>query len=235
MTKSKLTCEQKKLNMDLYIILASALIVLGLYTFLQSNIILFIDNINIHILLRTFVSALFQFGVAGLGITIVSVLRKENFFSHGLKKEGTGISILLSILCFLPHLIFLFVTKQVEIYLPFQSVWVTNDVLESNFPVNLIGLILITIAWGFFEGFNYVFISDKINKRYPSKNRWINIGAIMSAILCILIHGMIGVSAKSIIEMITVLIIIYGMLMVREFTGNAWGCILVFVFLWNAF
>ncbi len=35
--------------------------------------------------------------------------------------------------------------------------------------------------------------------------------------------------------MITILIIIYGMLMVKEITGNVWGCVFVFVFLWNAF
>jgi hypothetical protein len=25
------------------------------------------------------------------------------------------------------------------------------------------------------------------------------------------------------------------MLIIREITGNAWGCIFIFVFLWNAF
>ncbi len=35
--------------------------------------------------------------------------------------------------------------------------------------------------------------------------------------------------------MITILIIIYGMLMVKEITDNAWGCVFMFVFLWNAF
>jgi len=53
--------------------------------------------------------------------------------------------------------------------------------------------------------------------------------------MCILIHGMIGVTPEGFLEMLTVMIIIYGMLMVKEFTGNAWGCIFIFVFLWNAF
>jgi len=46
---------------------------------------------------------------------------------------------------------------------------------------------------------------------------------------------MIGVTPEGFLEMLTVMIIIYGMLMVKEFTGNAWGCIFIFVFLWNAF
>ena len=41
--------------------------------------------------------------------------------------------------------------------------------------------------------------------------------------MCILIHGMIGVTPEGFLEMLTVMIIIYGMLMVKEFTGNAWG------------
>jgi hypothetical protein len=94
---------------------------------------------------------------------------------------------------------------------------------------------IIAIAWGFFEGFNYIVIMDKINIRYPSKNKWLDIGAITCAIMCILIHGAIGVNPKDFIEMLTVLIIIYGMLMVRKFTGNAWGSVFAFIFLWNAY
>ena len=235
MKDSKLTYEQKRLDKDLNIIVISTLVILGLYMLLRNKISLFTDNRNIHVLLRTLVAALFQFGLAGLGITIVAIIRKENFFSYGLKKEGAGLSIIFSFMCFLPHLIFLFAANQVDYYLPFQSVWLTNDILESSFPVNIIGLVIIITAWGFFEGFNYVFICDKINRRYPNKNRWINHGAATCAVICILIHGMVGVSLRNIMEMITVLIIIYGMLMVKEITGNAWGCIFIFVFLWNAF
>jgi hypothetical protein len=128
----------------------------------------------------------------------------------------------------------MFATNQISVYLPFQSVWTTKNVLASGFPINVIGMLITAIAWGFFEGFNYVVICDKINKRYPSKNKWLNWGAIMCAILCILIHGAIGVTPEGIVEMITTMIIIYGMLMVKEYTGNAWGCVFIFVFLWNA-
>lgn len=126
-------------------------------------------------------------------------------------------------------------TGQITSYLPFQSVWTTQEVLSSGFPSNIIAVIITALAWGFFEGFNYVVISDKINRRYLSKNRWLNWGAIVCAVLCILIHGAIGVTAEGIIEMLTIVIIVYGMLMVKKATQNAWGCIFIFVFLWNAF
>jgi hypothetical protein len=225
----------KKLDIDLYIIILSSFIIIGLYSIFQSKFITFVKNQNMPLLVRTIVSALLQFGVAGLGITIVSFLRKESFISYGLRRKGTLLSIFFSFLCFIPYIVFLFITKQIDGYLPFQSVWVMKEVLESSFPFNIIGIIPIVTAWGFFEGFNYVVISEKLNQKYPSKYKWLNWGAIICAILCILIHGIIGVTLQNFIEMITILIIIYGMLMVKEFTKNAWGCVFVFIFLWNAF
>ena len=235
MTNEKLIESQKKADFDLWIIIITTLAVLGLYILLQDKIKAYINNERLHILIRTFIAALFQFGLAGLGITIVSVFRKESFCSYGLKTEKTFLSVALCIICFIPYIVFVLVTEQKVSYLPFQSVWTTNELLTSAFPVNIIGISIIAIVWGFFEGFNYVVISEKINKRYPSSNKWFNWGAIVCAVVCIFIHGMIGITPAGIIQMLTVMIIIYGMLMVKEYTGNAWGCIFIFVFLWNAF
>ncbi len=37
------------------------------------------------------------------------------------------------------------------------------------------------------------------------------------------------------VGMLTIFMIVYGMLSVKEYTGNAWGCVFIFVLLWNAF
>lgn len=235
MINTELTVKQKKADIDLSIIIAVTVIVLGSFMIFGNQIMSFAENKRINIILRTMVPALIQFGLAGLGITTVSILRKESFLSYGLKRKGALKSIILSILVFIPNIIFGFVTGQATSYLPFQGVNMTKEVLASSFPINIIGMILISIAWGFFEGFNYVVISEKINIRYPSEKKWVNWGAIICAIMCLLIHGMIGVTAENIIEGITVVIIIYGMLMIKEFTDNAWGCVFIFIFLWNAF
>ncbi|MEG0852883.1 MAG: hypothetical protein RSF82_03360 [Angelakisella sp.] len=235
MAKPKLTVEQKRLDTDLWIIVITALTVLAVYILFQSNITRFINDKKVNILLRTLVGAFFQFGLAGLGVTIVSFFRKESFHSYGLKCKGALLSVLLCVLCFVPYIAYVLATKQTTGYLPFQSVWTTKEILSSAFPINAIGLFITAIAWGFFEGFNYVVINEKLNKRYPTKNRWLNWGAITCAVMCVLIHGMVGVSVEGFIEMLTVMIVIYGMLMVKNFTGNAWGCVFIFVFLWNAF
>lgn len=61
------------------------------------------------------------------------------------------------------------------------------------------------------------------------------LGAIFSSLLCILIHGLVGVTVSDVLETISVFIIIYGMLMVKNITGNAWGCVFIFIVFWNAY
>lgn len=227
--------EQRKTDVDLWAIALISFVVLGIYMVLQNQFIAFVKDSSINILLRVLWSAAFQFGLAGLGIVMVSIIRKENLLAYGLNRKGAVLSVFLCSLCFVPYIIFMLSTRQITSYLPFQSVWTTREVLLNDFPINVIGILITAIVWGFFEGFNYVVISDKINRRYPSKNRWFNWGAIACAVLCILIHGAIGVTAEGIIEMFTIFLIVYGMVMVKEYTGNAWGCVFIFTFFWNAF
>lgn len=232
--RQQLTEKQKQRDIDLWIIVMCSVVVLLFYSLNQDKIMFFVEETSVPILLRVLLSAAFQFGLAGLGISVIALIRKESFLSHGLRMKGAVQSIVLCVACFVPNILFMFVTKQIDSYLPFQSVWTTKAVLGNGFPVNVIGMLMTAIAWGFFEGFNYVFISDVINERYPSKNRWVNWGAISCAVLCILIHGAIGVTPEGMIEMLTIMFLIYGMLIVKERTGNAWGCVAVFVFIWNA-
>lgn len=235
MAKIMLNEKQKELDIDLWIITIVSFVSLGIFMIFQKEIYGIVKNEELPILSRVLLVAIFQYGLAGFGITIVSIFRKEHFLSYGLKTEGMFLSILLCVLCFIPNIIFSYTLGQSNGYLPFQTVLTTKEVLASDFPINVIGMLITATAWGFFEGFNYIVISEKINRRYPTNSKWLNWGAIFCAIMCILIHGAIGVTFEGIIEMITVLIIIYGMLMVKEFTGNAWGCVFIFIFLWNAF
>lgn len=235
MAKIMLNEKQKELDIDLWIITIVSFVSLGIFMIFQKEIYGIVKNEELPILSRVLLVAIFQYGLAGFGITIVSIFRKEHFLSYGLKTEGMFLSILLCVLCFIPNIIFSYTLGQSNSYLPFQTVLTTKEVLASDFPINVIGMLITATAWGFFEGFNYIVISEKINRRYPTNSKWLNWGAIFCAIMCILIHGAIGVTFEGIIEMITVLIIIYGMLMVKEFTGNAWGCVFIFIFLWNAF
>lgn len=235
MTKPELTARQRRLDADLWIILLVTAGVFGAYAALRGPIAGWIRNTETPVLLRVLLAAAIQFGIAGLGMTIVTSLRRERFADFGLRARGTPLSIALCACCFAPNVIFTLVTAKGLTYLPFGSVWTTREVLSSAFPVNAAGMLITAAAWGFFEGFNYVVISEKINERYPVKSKWLNVGALVCAVLCVLIHGALGVTAEGVLETLTILIIVYGMLMVKQFTGNAWGCVFAFVFLWNAY
>lgn len=226
---------KKQLDADIWIIAIVSLIILGIYMTFGNQINAIVWDSSINIVLRVlFVGGIFQFGLAGLGITIVTLLRKESFLQHGLTFKQLPLTILLSAACCLPDFIYSLIAGNVHSWCPFIDVNTTAEVLASGFPYNVLGMLITAVCWGFFEGFNYVVIADKVNERYPSRYKWLDWGALMCAIMCILIHGAIGITPEAIIEMLTTMFLIYGMLLVKKHTGNAWGCVLIFVLYWNA-
>ncbi len=231
-----LTKERKKqLDIDLWIILIISMLSLGIYMVFNSKINGIAYNPDINIVLRVlFMGGLFQFGLAGLGISIVSIIRKESFFAYGLHSKKLVLTLALSVLCCVPDFVYNLIAGNVHAWFPFSDVNFTYEVVRSSFPFNIVGMLIIAICWGFFEGFNYVVISDKISERFPSKSRFWDWGAFVCAIMCIVVHGAIGVTPDAVIEMLCTIFLIYGMLMVRRKTGNAWGCVLIFFVYWNA-
>jgi hypothetical protein len=226
---------KKKLEVDLWIITIVTVLILVVYSVWNKSINEIVYNSSINIVLRVlFIGGIFQFGLAGLGITIVSIFRKESFLSHGLTLKNILPAILLSTLCCVPDFIHNFIIGNVDVWLPFYDVNTTAEVLNSGFPTNVFGMVITAVCWGFFEGFNYVVISDKISERNPSKNKFWDWGAFVCAVMCIVIHGAVGITPKEIIDMFCTMILIYGMLIVRKTTGNAWGCVLIFILYWNA-
>lgn len=222
----------KKYGVDLLIIAFAFFVfyaILGIFYMLLK-----IDIGTLPLLVQTLIGALFEFGVMGFGIVIVCVRNKESFASFGLKKERLLLTIVLSALACLPSLILVFMTNKSVTYFPLQNVNFTKSVLSADFPVNIIGMLIIIITWGFFEGFSYVVISDRINRLLPPKNLLLNWGAIICGIFCLLIHVLVGQS-YSIGGAFTEFILIYAMLVGYRYTGNAWGCVLIFCFYWSAF
>ena len=86
---------KKKLDIDLWIIFISTMLVIILYNSFSSVISTILKDTSIYILLRLLLAASLQFGVAGLGITIISLLRKEKFSIHGLNRHNILKSIVL--------------------------------------------------------------------------------------------------------------------------------------------
>lgn len=234
MRKKELSIEQKKADKDLNIIIYATLIPQIIYLIFGNDIMNFAKTSEMNIWLRFIPVMLIQFSLAGLGSLIVICYRKEELKEYGLVKNNFFKTIILSLVVCIPSMIFLLVNNEINSYLPLKGCFFTSLFLNSNYPTNILGYILIAFVWGIVEGFNYVVISKKINERYISKNKWLNYGAIVCGIVCVLIHGMVGFDLYTIFEALTTFIIIYGMLIVKEKTNNAWGCIFIFLFFWNA-
>ena len=232
--KKELSVKQKNADKDLNIIIFTTLIALFVYLIFGKSIMNFAETSEANIWLRFIPVMLIQFGLAGLGSLIVICYRKEKLKEYGLTKSNFFKTIILSMVVCIPSIIFLLANNEIDSYLPLKGCFFTKTFLNSSFPTNVLGYILIALVWGVAEGFNYVVISKKINDRYISKNKWINYGAIVCGLICVLIHGMIGFDLYTLFEALTTFIIIYGMLMVKEKNNNAWGCIFIFLLFWNA-
>lgn len=223
---------KKKLTIDLWIIALVTIAVYIVYGVFGSRIMSFCKDSDISVWPRLLTAAALEFGIAGLGITIVGLMRKESFASFGLRWENAIKAVLWTIVFFLPYILFIFLSGQFEGYEPL-SIMVTPDLHKAGIVATIIGTLVIAVVWGFFEGFNYVVICEKINRRFPVKTKFFDWGALVVSIMGILFHPM-SFSIQGIIEIVTTFIAIYGMLQVRKVYKNAWGCVFAFLFIWNA-
>ncbi|MDD5703376.1 MAG: hypothetical protein PHU23_15185 [Dehalococcoidales bacterium] len=235
MSKNTTAVIVKHATVDLFIIIATTLLSISIYVVFNDQIVQFIKEGNESVLLRLFSIAVLQYGGAGLGITIICILRKEPFTKFGLCRKNVLTAILYSCLMYIPNIAITLAYQVWQGYYPFQSVWTTKEILSSSLPIAIVGMIITAVSWGFFEGFNYAVITDKINSCLPAKHWLLDWGAIICTVMCILIHGMVGITPKDILEAFSVILIIYGSLMVRKKTGNSWGIVFTFIFLWNAY
>ena len=230
--KQQIKERKKKLTIDLWIIALVTIAVYIVYGVFGSRIMSFCKNSDISVWPRLLTAAALEFGIAGLGITIVGLMRKESFASFGLRWENAIKAVLWTIVFFLPYILFIFLSGQFEGYEPL-SIMVTPDLHKAGIVATIIGTLVIAVVWGFFAGFNYVVICEKINRRFPVKTKFFDWGALVVSIMGILFHP-ISFSIQGIIEIVTTFIAIYGMLQVRKVYKNAWGCVFAFLFIWNA-
>ena len=220
------------MDVNLWIIVLATMAVYCTYAMIGKNLNTFFDDSSVSVWPRLFVSAAFEFGLAGFGISLVCIFRKIPFTSFGLKKENTIKAVLGTVLCFIPYIVYIVLTGQFEGYEPL-SVMVTPDLHKAGVLATIIGTIVIAVVWGFFEGFNYAVIAEIVSKRYPSKSKFFDMGALVCALMGIMFHP-IHFDALGMVDFATTFVALYGMLMIRKYTKNSWGCVFAFLFIWNA-
>jgi hypothetical protein len=172
-----------------------------------------------------------QFTIAGLGAVIIMLWRKERFSGFGLKKENIIKSLALGASFTILYLAATYVMEGSLNWMPFKQVDVTKPTLALEFPFNIIGICLIALSWGFFEGFNLIYISKKINSLFKIQNPFLKLGPLVIVICNILVHIAMG---QSFLNAASGSIATYIVVIIPELTGNSWGSILIFLMLWNA-
>ena len=231
-SKRTLTLEQKRLDANLWIIALATMAVYFAYGAIGKQLMAFCKDSSISVWPRLLASAGFEFGIAGLGITLVCFIRKIPFVNFGLKKENAAKAIVGTVLCFLPHIFYVIISGQFEGYEPL-SVMVTPDLHKAGIFATILGTLIIAVVWGFFEGFNYAVIAQFVSERYPVKSKWFDPGALVCTLMGIMFHP-VHFDALGIVDLITTFVALYGMLMIRKYSKNSWGCVFAFLFIWNA-
>lgn len=148
MAKKQLSLRQKKLDIDIWIITLITFGVFVLYAVMGNQLMAYVKEPKNPLLSRLLINSGVQFGIAGLGVAIVCILRKEKFSLFGLVKQNTLKSIIGSVVCFIPYLCYIFVSGQYEGYQLFD-ILIADAVLKSVFPTNILGMSLIVAVWGF--------------------------------------------------------------------------------------
>lgn len=151
MNATMLTKKRKRqLDTDLWIIAAVSVLVLTIYSVWGKTINEIVSDSSVNIVLRVlFIGVLFQFGLAGLGITIVSIIRKESFVSHGLTRKNIPLTLALSAFCCVPDFLYNYFAGNIHAWFPFSDVHTTSEVIASGFPYNVLGMLITSVCWGF--------------------------------------------------------------------------------------
>lgn len=88
MAQKHITKQQKKDETDIWIILIVTAVFFGIYSAFSGVLTEYVMNDSNPVLARLALNAFFQFALAGLGITIVCIYRKQSFISFGLRMKG---------------------------------------------------------------------------------------------------------------------------------------------------
>ncbi len=223
----------KGVKKDIAIIVVISFVSAALYIALGGMIMDYGRDVSRPLLFRFLPVFLIQFGMSCLGVMIVLLRNKEKLSEHGLVCKNLFQSLIGCLAVSIPTVAFLFATNDIHGFLPFQGMFLTKEILHAPIPFNVMGYFLIALTWGFGEGLFYVVLADKINMIHKPNKFW-NAGAFICALISIAIHGMIGFDILSLCEALATLILMYGSLVIRQRTGNAWGNILIFFVVWNA-
>ena len=170
----------------------------------------------------------------GWGLQSFVFCARKNFRTYGLTRKNAFKAIIGTVICFIPSICCIFLSGQFSGYQPF-SILITDDVIASGIPLfsHRHGFDC-CLCGDFLRDLTMLVVCEKIDRRYPSKKKWLDYGAITCAVICILFHPF-STSFWGIVEIITTFICnIWDADGKKANWQRQWGCVFAFCFIWNA-
>lgn len=227
--------EQKKrsqLLIDIILVFAITGIAYAIYAYYYSDIFAYANNNDVDILFRALAISFFHFCLAGLAMCLVMLFRKEKFKDMGLDMENAMPSLAHSAILAFAFFVTTIIKGTWVINYPFRPQTLCNDIMTTQpIPIMIAGALIMLLSCGFFEAYNYAYVSRKINLVFPVKNLFLKPGPIITGILGYIAHATVGINGW--IESIPLMFLIYGLMLIYEKTDNAWGAVLAFSVIWT--
>ena len=176
--------------------------------------------------------AAMEFSVAGLGPVVVMILRRERFSTYGFTKNNLSLSLAVGLISIFLFILLVYLTAGTVQWQPLRRISVTATALALPLPLNILGLVLIAAAWGFFEGFTLIVASKKINALVATNNPWLKPGPILIIVVNLIVHALTDHTIDA--TWIVAALVTYAVVLIPETTRNSWGGALLFFGIWNA-
>jgi len=216
---------------DVILIISITALVYVLYYLFSSDIVRFATDPSKNILLRTLFLTVLHFCQGGLALTVIMLIRKEKLIDKGLSMDNIIPSLMYSSVLIIIYCVVIYVRGIWRLTYPFRTTMVYDQLISQPIPIMVTGFLLLLITCGFFEAYNYAYISRKINLLIPVKNVFLRPGTIFVSIAGYIAHSIVGMNGW--IGSLPLLVLLYGLMVVYEKTDNAWGCVLAFSMLWT--
>lgn len=170
-------------------------------------------------------AAAFQLLVEGTAPFTLMALRREGFASYGLVRRNIVRSLIVGLFLAVIYDAALSWHAGAVLWVPLRRQPAMRISLSLGFPLNLIGIAISVLIWGFTEGFFGVYFAKKVNLALGRSGAgWFAPGVLAFALFNGLVHLIVGQGMEGFISSFASG---YAIAVVPAVTENAWGGTLV--------
>ena len=168
-----------------------------------------------------FAAAAFQCLLEGLAPLTLMALRREPFSCYGLTRRKLGRSLALGLALAVLYDLGLSCRSGALLWIPLLRQPAVRMSLALGFPLNLVGLAVTVLTWGFLEGFFGVYFAQKVNLALGHNGHgWFAPGVLTFALFNGGAHLIVGQGLEGFLSSLASG---YAIAVVPAITGNAWA------------